>query len=316
MKAVLYNQRNRVGINKRNTFWFRIKRDAILYALLLVPLSYIAIFKYAPIYGLIMAFQDYNIFAGIRGSEWVGLDVFRFIFQQDSFYRALKNTLVLNVLDLIAGFPAPILLAILLNEVRQARFKKLTQTVLYLPHFMSWVIIGGIVYLMFSNSGMVNHFIAALGLEKIEFLSQKIPWLITYIFVGVWQNIGWGTIIYLAAITGINKELYEASDMDGCSRLRKMWHITLPGIKPTINILLILQIGRMVSIGFDRPFVMGNSLVSEYSDVISTFVYRVGISSGDFSQATAVGLFQSVVGLTLLIGANYIAKKLGEDGIW
>jgi putative aldouronate transport system permease protein len=316
MKAVLYNQRNHVGINKRNNFWFRIKRDAILYALLLVPLSYIAIFKYAPIYGLIMAFQDYNIFAGIRGSEWVGLDVFRFIFQQDSFYRALKNTLVLNVLDLIAGFPAPILLAILLNEVRQARFKKLTQTVLYLPHFMSWVIIGGIVYLMFSNSGMVNHFIAALGLEKIEFLSQKVPWLITYIFVGVWQNIGWGTIIYLAAITGINKELYEASDMDGCSRLRKMWHITLPGIKPTINILLILQIGRMVSIGFDRPFVMGNSLVSEYSDVISTFVYRVGISSGDFSQATAVGLFQSVVGLTLLIGANYIAKKLGEDGIW
>jgi putative aldouronate transport system permease protein len=263
-----------------------------------------------------MAFQDYNIFAGIGGSEWVGLDVFRFIFQQDSFYRALKNTLVLNVLDLIAGFPAPILLAILLNEVRQVKFKKLTQTVLYLPHFMSWVIIGGIVYLMFSNSGMVNHFMASLGLEKIEFLSQKTPWLITYISVGVWQNVGWGTIIYLAAITGINKELYEASDMDGCTRLRKMWHITLPSIKPTINILLILQIGRMVSIGFDRPFVMGNSLVSEYSDVISTFVYRVGISSGDFSQATAVGLFQSVVGLTLLVSANFIAKKLGEDGIW
>ncbi|ASA21650.1 ABC transporter permease [Paenibacillus donghaensis] len=316
MKAVLDSKRNHIGIKRRNTFWLRIKRDAILYALLLLPLSYIAIFKYAPIYGLIMAFQDYNIFEGIRGSEWVGLDVFRFIFQQDSFYRALKNTLVLNVLDLIAGFPAPILLAILLNEVRQAKFKKLTQTVLYLPHFMSWVIIGGIVYLMFSNSGMVNNFMASLGLEKIEFLSQKTPWLITYISVGVWQNVGWGTIIYLAAITGINKELYEASDMDGCTRLRKMWHITLPSIKPTINILLILQIGRMVSIGFDRPFVMGNSLVSEYSDVISTFVYRVGISSGDFSQATAVGLFQSVVGLTLLVSANYIAKKLGEDGIW
>ncbi|MBT2291805.1 sugar ABC transporter permease [Paenibacillus albidus] len=316
MKAVLDSQRNHIGLKRRNTFWLRIKRDAILYALLLLPLSYIAIFKYAPIYGVIMAFQDYNIFEGIRGSEWVGLDVFRFIFQQDSFYRALKNTLVLNVLDLIAGFPAPILLAILLNEVKQAKFKKMTQTVLYLPHFMSWVIIGGIVYLMFSNSGMVNHFLAGLGLEKIEFLSQKTPWLITYISVGVWQNVGWGTIIYLAAITGINKELYEASDMDGCSRLRKMWHITLPSIKPTINILLILQIGRMVSIGFDRPFVMGNSLVSEYSDVISTFVYRVGISSGDFSQATAVGLFQSVVGLTLLVSANYIAKKLGEDGIW
>ncbi|MRN52135.1 ABC transporter permease [Paenibacillus monticola] len=316
MKAVLDSQRNHVGIKRSKIFLLSIKRDAILYALLLLPLSYIAIFKYAPIYGLIMAFQDYNIFAGIRGSEWVGLDVFRFIFQQDSFYRALKNTLVLNVLDLVAGFPAPILLAILLNEVRQAKFKKMTQTVLYLPHFMSWVIIGGIVYLMFSNSGMVNNLIASLGFEKIEFLSQKTPWLITYISVGVWQNVGWGTILYLAAITGINKELYEASDMDGCTRLRKMWHITLPGIKPTINILLILQIGRMVSIGFDRPFVMGNSLVSEYSDVISTFVYRVGISSGDFSQATAVGLFQSVIGLTLLVSANYIAKILGEDGIW
>ncbi|QQZ63896.1 sugar ABC transporter permease [Paenibacillus sonchi] len=316
MKAVLDSSREYVATKKKNHFLHNLKRDSLLYFLLLLPIGYILIFKYAPIYGLIMAFQDYNIFEGIKGSEWVGLDVFRFIFEQDSFYRALKNTLVLNVLDLIAGFPAPILLAILLNEVRQATFKKVTQTVLYLPHFLSWVIIGGMVYLMFSNSGMINNFLAGFGLDKIEFLSQKTPWLITYISVGVWQNIGWGTIIYLAAITGINKELYEASDIDGCSRLRQMWHITLPGIKSTINILLILQIGRMVSIGFDRPFVMGNSLVNEYSDVISTFVYRVGISSGDFSQATAVGLFQSVVGLVLLLSANFIAKKLGEDGIW
>ncbi|GIO54422.1 ABC transporter permease [Paenibacillus cineris] len=316
MKAVLDSSRKYGAAKRKNNFLYYIRRDGLLYFLLLLPMAYILIFKYAPIYGLVMAFQDYNIFEGIRGSEWVGLDVFRFIFEQDSFYRALKNTLVLNVLDLIAGFPAPILLAILLNEVRQAKFKKMTQTVLYLPHFLSWVIIGGMVYLMFSNGGMINNFLSSFGLEKIEFLSRKIPWLITYIAVGVWQNIGWGTIIYLAAITGINRELYEASDIDGCSRLRKMWHITLPGIKSTINILLILQIGRMVSIGFDRPFVMGNSLVSDYSDVISTFVYRVGISSGDFSQATAVGLFQSVVGLILLLSANFVAKKLGEDGIW
>ncbi|GIO59889.1 ABC transporter permease [Paenibacillus cineris] len=316
MKAVLDSSRKYGAAKRKNNFLYYIKRDGLLYFLLLLPMAYILIFKYAPIYGLVMAFQDYNIFEGIKGSEWVGLDVFRFIFEQDSFYRALKNTLVLNVLDLIAGFPAPILLAILLNEVRQAKFKKMTQTVLYLPHFLSWVIIGGMVYLMFSNGGMINNFLSSFGLERIEFLSRKIPWLITYIAVGVWQNIGWGTIIYLAAITGINRELYEASDIDGCSRLRKMWHITLPGIKSTINILLILQIGRMVSIGFDRPFVMGNSLVSDYSDVISTFVYRVGISSGDFSQATAVGLFQSVVGLILLLSANFVAKKLGEDGIW
>ncbi|NBC71896.1 ABC transporter permease subunit [Paenibacillus sacheonensis] len=282
----------------------------------MLPMAYILIFRYAPIYGVLMAFQDYNIFQGISGSEWVGLDVFQFIFQQDSFYRALKNTLILNLLDLAAGFPAPIILAVLLNELRFTRFKKLTQTVLYLPHFLSWVIIGGMVYLMFSSGGMANTILSGLGLGKIEFLSDTTNWLIMYVAVGVWQSAGWGTILYLAAMVGINNDLYEAADMDGCSRLRKIRHITLPGIKPTIIILLILQIGRMVSIGFDRPFVMGNSLVSDNSDVISTYVYRIGISSGDFSQATAVGLFQSVVGLLFLVSANYISKKIGEQGIW
>lgn len=293
-----------------------LKRDSLLYLLLLLPMAYIIIFRYAPIYGILMAFQDYNIFEGISGSQWVGLDVFKFIFQQNSFYRALKNTLALNFLDLLAGFPAPIILAILLNELRYVKFKKVTQTILYLPHFLSWVVIGGMVYLIFSSRGMANTLLSSLGLANIEFLSQKTNWLIMYIIIGIWQNAGWGTIIYLASMTGISKELYEAADTDGCSRLRKIWHITLPGIKPTIIMLLILQIGRMVSIGFDRPFVIGNSLVSEYSDVISTFVYRIGIGSGDFSQATAVGLFQSVVGVVLLVTANFITEKIGEQGIW
>ncbi|WP_336787894.1 ABC transporter permease [Paenibacillus sp. MMO-177] len=316
MKAVLGSDSKRIEIRKKNRIVQNFKRDYLLYALLLLPMAYIAIFRYAPIYGVLMAFQDYNIFQGISGSEWVGLDVFQFIFQQDSFYRALTNTLILNLLDLAAGFPAPIILAVLLNELRFTRFKKLMQTVLYLPHFLSWVIIGGMVYLMFSSGGMANTILSGLGLGKIEFLSDKTNWLIMYVAVGIWQSAGWGTILYLAAIIGINKDLYEAADMDGCSRLRKIWHITLPGIKPTIIILLILQIGRMVSIGFDRPFVMGNSLVSDYSDVISTYVYRIGIGSGDFSQATAVGLFQSVVGLIFLVSANYISKKIGEQGIW
>jgi putative aldouronate transport system permease protein len=316
VKAVLGDYRESRSMKKKNSFFRSIKRDSLLYLLLLLPMAYIVIFKYAPIYGVLMAFQDYNIFQGISGSEWVGLDVFKFIFEQKSFYRALTNTLVLNFLDLIAGFPAPILLAILLNELRHVRFKKITQTILYLPHFLSWVIIGGMVYLMFSTGGMANSVLSSLGLGQIEFLSQKMNWLIMYVAVGVWHSVGWGTIIYLASIIGINKELYEASDIDGCSRLRKIWHITLPGIKPTIIILLILQIGKMISIGFDRPFVMGNSLVSEYSDVISTYVYRIGIGSGDFSQATAVGLFQSVVGLIFLVAANFIAKKIGEQGIW
>jgi len=317
LKALLsYKDNLLLSRKKRTGFIFAIKRDYLLYLLLLLPMVYMLVFKYAPIYGILMAFQDYNIFQGISGSEWVGLDVFQFIFQQNSFYRALANTLVLNFLDLIAGFPAPIILAVLLYEIHFVRFKKITQTILYLPHFLSWVIIGGMVYLMFSSTGMVNNVLNGLGIDSMEFLSQKTNWLVMYVIVGVWQNAGWGTILYLAAITGINSEQYEAAEIDGCSRLRKIWHITLPGIKPTIIILLILQIGRMVSIGFDRPFVMGNSLVSEYSDVISTYVYRVGIGSGDFSQATAVGLFQSVVGLVFLLTANYIAKKVGEQGIW
>ncbi|KRE96677.1 polysaccharide ABC transporter ATP-binding protein [Paenibacillus sp. Soil766] len=316
LKAVVGKYQDNINLRRKNGIVHYIKRDFLLYVLLLLPMSYLIIFRYAPIYGVVMAFQDYNIFEGINGSEWVGLDVFKFIFEQNSFYRALKNTLVLNFLDLVAGFPAPIILAILLNEIRHVRFKKVTQTILYLPHFLSWVIIGGMVYLMFSSGGMANSVLSSIGIGNIEFLSQKTNWLIMYLAIGVWQSAGWGTIIYLASIIGINKELYEAADMDGCSRLRKIWHITLPGIKPTIIILLILQIGRMLSIGFDRPFVMGNSLVSEYSDVISTFVYRIGIGSGDFSQATAVGLFQSVVGLVFLLTANYIAKKIGEQGIW
>lgn len=305
-----------IKIKNKKLIINNLKRDYVLYILLLLPIAYIIIFKYAPIYGVVMAFQDYNIFEGISGSRWVGFDVFKFIFQQDSFYRALKNTITLNFLDLLAGFPAPIILAILLNELRHEKFKKVTQTILYLPHFLSWVIIGSMVYLMFSSRGLANSALSNLGLVNIEFLSQKTNWLIMYVIIGVWQSAGWGTIIYLASITGINKELYEAADADGCSRLRKIWHITLPGIKPTIIMLLILQIGRMVSIGFDRPFVIGNSLVSEYSDVISTFVYRVGIGSGDFSQATAVGLFQSVVGVIFLVTANFVAEKLSEQGIW
>ncbi|WP_240416001.1 ABC transporter permease [Paenibacillus periandrae] len=316
MKAVVGSSRGNIKVNRKNSIVHSLKKDSLLYFLLLLPMAYIIIFKYAPIYGVLMAFQDYNIFEGISGSEWVGLDVFKFIFEQNSFYRALKNTLVLNFLDLIVGFPAPIILAILLNELRHVRFKKATQTILYLPHFLSWIIIGGMAYLIFSSGGMANSFLSSLGFANIEFLSEKTNWLIMYLAIGIWQSAGWGTILYLAAITGINKELYEAADMDGCNRLRKIWHITLPGIKPTIIILLILQIGRMLSIGFDRPFVLGNSLVSEYSDVISTFVYRIGIGSGDFSQATAVGLFQSVVGLVFLVTANFIAKKIGEQGIW
>jgi len=293
------------------------KRDIYLYILIAIPLLYFIIFKYVPMYGIIIAFKEYNIFEGVIKSPWVGFDNFREIFAMREFYRVLRNTFLLNFLDLLFGFPAPIILAIIINEVRKTWFKKITQTILYLPHFLSWIIIGGMVYQLFSTqTGMVNQVLNNLGINSVPFLTDNLYWIITYVATGIWQNVGWGTIIYLAAITSINSELYEAADIDGASRLRKIWHITLSGIKPTIIMLLILNVGRIASIGFDRPFVLSNTLVKEYGDVISTFVYRVGLQSARFSIATAVGLFQSVIGLIFLLSTNYIANKNGEQGIW
>lgn len=294
-----------------------IKRDYMLYIFLILPMLYYIIFCYVPMYGIVIAFKDYNLFQGIFKSKWVGLDVFKEIFKMKEFYKVLRNTLVLNILDLICGFPAPIIFAIIISELPFNKLKKFTQTIVYLPHFISWIIIGGMVYQIFSNdTGMVNSVIKALGGNGIPFLSEKWHWLTLYISVGVWQSTGWGTIIYLAAITSINSELYEAADVDGAGRLRKIWNITLPGIKSTIIILLILNMGRLMSISFDRPFVMGNSLVSDFSNVISTFVYTIGLQSSRFNVATAVGLFQSVIGMILLLITNFIAEKSGEQGIW
>lgn len=300
-----------------STLLYDIKRDYRLYLLLLFPMLYYIIFKYIPMYGVIIAFKDYNLFQGILKSQWVGLQVFTEIFSSPEFYRALRNTLLLNLMDLFFSFPAPIFLAIILNEIRVTWFKRTAQTIFYLPYFLSWVIIGGIAYQLFSpTTGLVNVFLKSAGFPTIPFLTEKFNWIVSYLGIGIWQSAGWGTIIYLAAMTGINSELYEAAQVDGAGRLRQIWHITLPGIKPTIIILLILNLGRILASTFDRPFVIGNSFVMDYSDVISTYVYRVGIQSMRYSLATAVGLFQSLVGMIFLIISNYIANKSGEQGIW
>lgn len=268
-------------------------------------------------YGTIIAFKDYNIFKGVMESEWVGLEVFKEIFGMKEFYKVLKNTFLLSFLDLIFSFPAPIILAIFLNEVRYKMLKKGIQTLVYLPHFISWVIVGGMVYQLFSTKyGYINYFIQLIGLDPVPFLTNKVWWLITYLSTGVWHSAGWGAIIYLAALSSISEELYDAAKVDGCGRFKRIWHITLPGLKPTIMVLLILNIGNMIRLGFERPFVMGNVLVSEYSEVIATFVYRVGLESGRYSLATAVGLFQSVVGFAMVMGANWLSKKMSETSIW
>jgi putative aldouronate transport system permease protein len=301
---------------RRKRALYYIKRDFFLYLLLSVPLVYFIVFKYVPMYQIIVAFKDYDVINGINASKWIGLSAFKEVFKMPDFYKVVRNTLSLNLVDLILGFPAPIILAILLNEVRIKWFKKASQTMLYLPHFLSWVIIGGMAYQLLSpQTGLINILIKDLGGNAVPFLTEKWHWLASYGIIGVWQGVGWGTIIYLASITGVNPELYEAAVVDGAGRFKKIWHVTLPGIKPTIIMMLILSVGNVMKIGFDRPFVLGNPLVLDFSDVISTFVYRVGLQSIRYNIATAVGLFQSVIGLALILCVDRIAKKLGEQGI-
>ena len=293
-----------------------IRRQWPLYFFMLAPMAFFIIFKYLPMAGVVVAFKDYNIFKGVIGSEWVGLDVFREIFAQPQFYKALRNTLMLNVISLLT-FPVPIFLAILLNELRMKWFKRVSQTLLYLPHFISWVIVGGMaIRLLSTNTGSVNEFITGLGWGPIPFLEASLHWIATYVGIGVWRHAGWGMILYLAALTGINKELYEAADVDGASRIRKIWHITLPGIKPTIVVLFIIQIGHMADIGFEQPYALQNGYVMDVAQVISTYVYTVGIQSAQFALATAVGLFQSLVGVILLLSAELVSRKVNNQGIF
>lgn len=294
-----------------------IRRSWILYAMLLLPMAFFVVFRYVPMTNIVIAFKDYNIFRGVWQSEWVGLKWFNAAFHSRDFYNALRNTITLNVLDLLVGFPAPVILAILLNELRSGAYKRITQTVVYLPHFLSWIIISGIATQLFAPyGGVINIMLGKLGLGPVNFLMKNGLWIGTYIGLGVWKEMGWGTIIYLAAITGINPEIYEAAEVDGAGRFRKIWHVTLPGIRPTIVVLLIMNMGRILGSEFDRPYTMTNPTVAQVADVISTLVYRVGIRSNQFSLTTAIGLFQSFVCVVFLIAANSIARKAGERGIW
>lgn len=296
---------------------FNFRRDKYLYLLMVLPLLYFILFKYVPMYGVTIAFKDFNIFTGILDSEWNGFAQFQEILGMREFHQAVRNTLLLNGLDLLVGFPVPIILAIIINEIRSKRYKKTVQTLLYLPHFLSWVIIGGIVLQVFSpDRGLVNVVLKSMGLEQVNFLTDGLNWVLTYVGVGVWQSAGWGTIIFLAAMAGINPELYEAAEVDGASRWQRIWHITIPSIMPTIIILLILNVGRITAIGFDRPFILGNTMVSDYSTVISTHVYDTGLKAMRFNIATAIGLFQSAVGLVFLVITNWLAERNGQEGIY
>lgn len=301
---------------RRAELWRRIRRDRNLYLLLAPLAAYYLIFHYLPMYGVTIAFQDYNIFGGVSGSEWVGLDNFRTVFGNNEFFIVLRNTLLLNFLSLLIAFPAPIILALLLNELRSRAFKKTIQAIVYLPHFLSWVVVAGLITAVLSpSSGIVNSAIRTLGGEPVYFMTDKIWWIWIYQLSGVWKEVGWGTIIFLAALSAIDPNLYDAAMIDGANRWQKMTHVTLPGIATTILVVFLLSLGSVVSIGFERPFLLGNAMVMDVSDVISTYVYRVGLLNVDYAYAAAVGLFQSVVNFLFLLTANALSNKIKGEGL-
>jgi len=288
-----------------------------LYLLLLPCVVYFLIFNYAPMYGLVIAFKDFKFSQGIMGSPWTGLENFRYLFGLSDFYRVLWNSVYLSLLRLVICFPIPILLSLMLNEIPIIRFKRLSQTMIYLPYFISWVVIGGILVNLLSPSwGLINELIKQFGGEPVFFLGSSRYFRGIVLVSHVWKNAGWDTIIYLAAITSINPELYEAATIDGASRVQRILHITLPGIKATIVILLLLSIGNLMNNGFEQIFVLQNTSNLQVSEVFETYTYKLGIVNGRFSFATTVGLFSSVVGFTLLILANAGAKLMGEEGIF
>ncbi|WP_350303487.1 ABC transporter permease [Bacillus pumilus] len=288
-----------------------------LYVMILPGLIYFLVFKYVPMWGLIIAFQDYQPFLGILGSEWVGFKHFIRLFTEPTFFILLKNTLILFAMNVVIFFPIPILLALLLNEVRLALFKKFVQTMIYIPHFMSWVIVVSLSFVLLTvDGGLINELIAFFGGEKINFLLSQEWFRPMYILQVIWREAGWSTIIYLAAITAVDPQLYEAAKMDGAGRLRQMWHITLPAIKSVIVVLLILKIGDTLELGFEHVYLLLNATNREVAEIFDTYVYTAGLKQGQFSYSTAVGLFKAAVGLILVMLANRLAKKFGEEGIY
>ncbi|HCL00837.1 MAG TPA: protein lplB, partial [Lachnoclostridium phytofermentans] len=295
-----------------------IKRNWHLYAFLVIPIAYYIIFRYIPMFGNIIAFRRYRAGSSIFGDEWSGLKYFKQFMGDQSFWRAFKNTLTLNFSYLLVRFPATLIFALLLNEIKCLPWKKFVQTVSYLPHFISMVIVAGMVKELLSMNGPINKLLESMGKEAISFIS--LPQWFPTIFVGsgIWQGLGWGTILYLAAIAGISPSLYEAATVDGANRFKRVWHITLPCILPTITTLLILDIGGLVGSGgaFEKVFLLYNPMTYETSDIVSTYVYRMGVGSGNYSYATAVGLFEGIINLVLLLTANIISKKTTESGLW
>ena len=288
-----------------------------LYVLAIPGFLYLIVFKYFPMWGLMIAFKEYNPYAGFWGSQWVGFEHFKELFESRNFYIMLRNTLAINIFGLVFMFPLPILLALMLNEVRHEAFKRINQSIVYLPHFLSWVVVVSMTFFLLSTEvGIVNKLISEFGGETVTFLSEPKYFWALLTAQNMWKEAGWGTIIFLAAMAGVDPQRYEAAVVDGASRWRQIWHITLPAIRPTIIILLILRLGQMADVGFEQVILMTNPLVTSVSEVFDTYVYSVGILQGKISIGITVGMFKGVVGLILVVLSNYIVKKIGQEGIY
>lgn len=303
--------------HKQHKWVKRMWKERYLYILLLPGLAFFIIYRYIPMAGNIIAFQDFSPFQGFLHSDWVGLKHFKTIFEDKEVTRVLWNTLYLSFLQIVFAFPMSIILALMLNEVRNSLYKRFIQSVIYLPHFLSWVVVIGIVTILLKSNGVVNGLLGSMfGMQPVDFL-QNPHWFMPLVVLEViWKETGWGTIIFLAALSGINPSLYEAAAVDGAGRFRQLWHITLPALKSTIIILLILRLGSVLDVGFEQIYLMLTPFTKEVGNVLDTFVYYKGIQNSDFSFATAVGLFKSVIGLILIVGANRLAKRFGDEGVF
>lgn len=287
-----------------------------IYIMLIPAFLYYFIFCYGPMYGVILAFKDYWASKGIWGSPWVGLANFKEIFASTKFWQVFRNTLIINIGRLVFGFPVPIILSLLINEMGSMKYKRCIQTIIYLPHFISWVVISGILFALLSNDGMVNSLLAEFGLDKINFLTSTKAFRPLVIISDIWKEMGWGTIIYLAAISGISQDMYEAAEIDGANRFKRILYITLPSILPTISVLLIMKLGGLMAGSFDQIFNLYNEAVYEVGDIIDTYNYRTGLTQGRFATATAVGLFLNLINMIMLIASDKSSKAMGGSGLY
>ena len=307
---------------RRKSFGQYFKENYALYLMCIPGLIYVIGYKFLPLIGLQLAFKKYNMFAGnglldsMFKSPWVGLMYFEKIFKSDEFWQLLSNTVTISVLKMVILFPVPIVLAILMNEMQSLRFKRSVQTLIYLPHFLSWVIIHGIFSTLLSNSGVLNTFLVSVGLPRISLYTDPELFRPLLIFTEGWKESGWGAIVYLAALTAIDPQLYEAATVDGANRFQRMWHVTLPGIVPVVSLMLLLRVGGILAAGTEQILVMYNPAVYSVSDVLQTYIYRVSLGKLDFSTGTAMGLFESIVGFLLTVSCNGLSKKFFGRSLW